>query len=110
MRLDSINAANAAANDSISNDNEKVVKKERTKRSVAKKTKNGIQDQDIIPMIRKLEIVQIDANVLELNARICCQNPTLNPMQIAAAIEKYLPEFLPDHVCCCRKEIRTYCC
>lgn len=39
MRLDSINAANAAANDSISNDNEKVVKKERTKRSVAKKTK-----------------------------------------------------------------------
>ena len=72
---------------------------------VPKKTKNGIQDQDIIPMIRKLEIVQRDANVLELNARICCQNPTLNPAQIVAAIQPYLPDYTPDFTKCSRLEI-----
>ena len=72
---------------------------------VPKKTKSGMQDQDIIPMIRKLEIVQTDANVLELNARICCQNPTLNPAQIVAAIQLYLPDYAPDFTKCSRLEI-----
>ena len=72
---------------------------------VTKKTKNGMQDQDIIPMIRKLDIMQQDANVLQLNARICCQNPTLNPAQMVAAIEKYLPEFAPDFSKSSRVEI-----
>ena len=50
---------------------------------VEKKTKtNGIQDQNIIPMIKSLEIVQADQNTVLLNARVCCQNPSLNPMQL----------------------------
>ena len=72
---------------------------------VSKKTKNGIQDQDIIPMIRNLVIAQTDANILELNARICCQNPTLNPAQIVAAIQLYLPDYVPDFTKCSRLEI-----
>ena len=73
--------------------------------TVAKKTKNGIQDQDIIPMIRKLDIIQVDEHVLEMHARICCQNPTLNPAQIVTAIQLYLPDFNPDFTKCSRLEI-----
>ena len=72
---------------------------------VTKKTKNGMQDQDIIPMIRKLEISQTDVCVLQLQARICCQNPTLNPAQITAAINAYLPQYAPDFTKCSRLEI-----
>ena len=69
---------------------------------VSKKTKNGMQDQNIIPMIRKLDVVRTDDNTLQLQTRICCQNPTLNPAQIVAAINLYLPEFAPDFTKCSR--------
>lgn len=72
---------------------------------VPKKTKNGMQEQDIIPMVRKLDVIQADANVLLLNARICCQNPTLNPAQMVTAIHLNLPEFAPDFTKCKRIEI-----
>ena len=73
--------------------------------TVAKKTKNGMQEQDLIPMIRKLEVFQENQNTLVLQARICCQNPTLNPAQIVAAIDQYLPEFAADFTRCRRLEI-----
>ena len=73
--------------------------------TVPKKTKNGIQEQDIIPMIRSLKLNETDAGVLELRARICCQNPTLNPAQIVAAIGLYLPQYAPDFTKCSRLEI-----
>ena len=60
--------------------------------TVEKKSKNGIKEENIIPMIRKLAVSPLDGNTLALDAVVCCQNPTLNPMQLAAAIEKYLPE------------------
>ena len=72
---------------------------------VEKKSKNGIKAENIIPMIRRLTVSPADGHTLTLNALICCQNPTLNPMQLAAAIEKYLPECKPDFVKCCRVEI-----
>ncbi|MBQ8237777.1 MAG: DUF2344 domain-containing protein [Oscillospiraceae bacterium] len=73
---------------------------------VEKKTKNnGIQDQDIIPMIRRMEIVQTDNNTIELRALVCCQNPTLNPMQLVAAIERHAPALMPDFAKCRRVEI-----
>ncbi|MBE6959817.1 MAG: DUF2344 domain-containing protein [Ruminococcaceae bacterium] len=74
---------------------------------VEKKSKNGIAEQDIIPMIRRIAVEVTDAHCLVLNARICCQNPTLNPVQLGAAIAKYLPEYTPDFVTCCRQEIYT---
>lgn len=70
-----------------------------------KKGKNGPVEQDIIPMIRRIGIDQTDGNTLLLGARICCQNPTLNPMQLSAAVERYLPELKPDFVKCARIEI-----
>ncbi len=60
---------------------------------VPKKTKSGIQDQDIIPMIRRICVDRIDAHTIELDALICCQNPTLNPAQLALAVEMHLPQF-----------------
>lgn len=72
---------------------------------VTKKSKNGLQDQDVIPMIRKLCVVEAEPGILQLQARICCQNPTLNPSQLVVAIEKYLPEYMPDFSKCSRSEI-----
>jgi len=72
---------------------------------VEKKGKNGVMEQNIVPMIRKLTVEQVSGQELKLHALICCQNPTLNPMQLSAAIEKYLPELMPDFTVCSRVEI-----
>ena len=71
---------------------------------VPKKTKNGVQDQDIIPMMRALEVTAGEQEIL-LNALVCCQNPTLNPMQLTAAIAREIPEMTPDHSVCLRLEL-----
>lgn len=72
---------------------------------VPKKSKNGIQDQDIIPMIKSIDVRQPAEHFIELQAMVCCQNPSLNPAQLAAAIGKYLPELSADHITCCRQEV-----
>ena len=63
---------------------------------VPKKSKNGPSEQDIIPMIRELNVVETDGNTVVLEAVICCQNPSLSPVQLSAAVEKYLPDMKPD--------------
>ena len=73
--------------------------------TVEKRGKNGVVKQDIIPLIRSFNLVCADNKSLILNARICCQNPALNPMQLVAAIEAYLPECAPDFTQCRRIEI-----
>lgn len=70
-----------------------------------KKGKNGIVQQDIIPMIRRMSVEQADGNTILLRALICCQNPTLNPAQLTVAIVKYLPQLAPDFFKCARNEI-----
>lgn len=72
---------------------------------VEKKSKNGITEQNIAPMIQNLQIENVSSQELCIYGRICCQNPTLNPAQLAAAVEKYLPDLAPDFVRICRKEI-----
>ena len=73
---------------------------------VEKKTKtNGIQDQNIVPMIKSLEVAQADDHTITLTARVCCQNPTLNPMQLHAAIVRHIPELAPDFAKCERIEL-----
>ena len=72
---------------------------------VEKKGKNGPQQQDIIPMIRWLNVCGQNDKTITLEALVCCQNPSLNPMQIVAAIENELPEHKPDHAVCRRMEI-----
>lgn len=72
---------------------------------VSKKTKNGMQDQDIIPMIRDITVSQEGEDNIVMTALICCQNPTLNPSQLIAAIDHYLPELRPDYSSCYRLEL-----
>ena len=72
---------------------------------VEKKSKNGITEQNIIPMIRSLAVRQKDRHILCLDGRICCQNPTLNPVQLSAAIAKFLPNYAANFVTCCRTEL-----
>lgn len=73
--------------------------------TVEKKGKNGPTQQNIIPMIRSMDITIADSHTLVLCALVCCQNPTLNPMQLAAAITTHLPELTPDFARCSREEI-----
>ncbi len=72
---------------------------------VPKKGKNGVQDQDIIPMIRRLEVQTAGEKCIILDCDICCQNPTLNPMQLGVAIALHRPELKPDFFKCKRIEI-----
>lgn len=62
---------------------------------VPKKTKNGMQDQNIIPMIRNLCVSLAEDRCVMMDAVICCQNPTLNPAQLVAAISINLPQLQP---------------
>ena len=70
---------------------------------VEKKSKNGIREQDIRPMIRELSVAKTGEKELRVEALITCQNPSLNPMQLYGAIVRYLPEVAPDF-CTCRRE------
>lgn len=72
---------------------------------VEKKGKNGLTEQNIIPMIRRISVEPVSERELALYVLASCQNPTLNPMQLSAAISKYLPELAPDFARCCRVEI-----
>lgn len=72
---------------------------------VPKKTKNGVQDQDIVPMVEEISLKAENGHIILLEALVCCQNPTLNPMQLSAAVELRLPEMKPDFVKCSRLEI-----
>lgn len=76
----------------------------RSSLTVEKKGKNGAVDQDIIPMLRNFRVTAGERDVI-VEVLACCQNPTLNPMQIVAAIEKYLPDLKPDHAICRRMEV-----
>ena len=71
---------------------------------VEKKGKNGPTVQNIAPMIRKLEITAGEKEIL-LSARVCCQNPTLNPSQLVAAVNTYLPQWKPSFATSARVEI-----
>ena len=63
-----------------------------------KKSKNGITSQNIIPMIQSINIISLTDTTLRINAVISCQEPSLNPTQLSAAVMKYLPQYTPDHV------------
>ena len=72
---------------------------------VEKKGKNGTTQQDIIPMLRRLAVKKLSDREVEITALHSCQNPSLNPMQLSAAITNYLPGLSPDYVRCFREEI-----
>ena len=71
---------------------------------VEKKNKNGVTEQNITPMIQKLNVAAGERE-MTIHCVVCCQNPSLNPMQLVQAIGKYLPDLQPDHVVCRRLEV-----
>ena len=91
----------------ISDDAEDVIQSlfSRPELIVEKKGKNGTTQQDIIPMLRRLAVKKLSDREVEITALHSCQNPSLNPMQLSAAITKYLPGLSPDYVRCFREEI-----
>ena len=74
---------------------------------VEKKTKKGVGAVDLKPMVRHLEIRQADRNTLVLDAVVCAQNPSMNPMQLVTAIETHAPAWKPDFAKCRRLEVLT---
>ena len=62
-------------------------------------------EQNIVPMILDMQTEEISSRELKLKVLIFCQNPSLNPVQIAAAVAKYLPDLAPDFVRICRREV-----
>lgn len=72
---------------------------------VVKKGKNGLTEINIIPMIQSVNICHKAENTLEIEAVICCQNPSLNPMLLVSAMETYLPDLKPSFSHCRRIEI-----
>lgn len=72
---------------------------------VPKKGKNGIQDQDVIPLIKEMFVTEAGEKELQLECVICCQNSSLNPSQIVSAIEIHIPELKPDFSKCKRIEL-----
>ena len=77
----------------------------REKVIVTKRGKNGPVDQNIVPMIFDLEVNEISGQELELTARVCAQNPSLNPQLMVNAIEMELPDFRPDFTKISRREV-----
>ena len=71
---------------------------------VEKKGKNGVTEQDILPMIRSL-LVEASGDVIRFQAVVCCQDPSLNPMQLVAAVERYLQELSPVYKKVSRMEL-----
>ena len=74
---------------------------------VTKKGKNGPTEQDIIPRIVSCAVEPVSEQELEIRARICAQNPSLNPAQLVAASERYASEVKPDFARIRRDEVRA---
>ena len=72
---------------------------------VTKRGKNGPVDQNIVPMIFNLEVNELSNQELELTARVCAQNPSLNPQLMVNAIDMELPDLRPDFTKISRREV-----
>ena len=70
-----------------------------------KKSKKGTVEQDIRPMILEAAVRQAGEKELSLEVLITCQNPSLNPMLLGTAVNKYLPDLAPDFIRYSRVEI-----
>ena len=62
---------------------------------VDKHSKKGETQVDLLPLIKSLTLREEDRQIV-LEVVCCAQNPSLNPALLAAAVERYLPQFTPD--------------
>lgn len=71
---------------------------------VEKRTKRGMEETDIRPLLHHCEITSDETHIVLL-CTVSAQNPALNPMLLVSAIERYLPEFAPNSAKCRRIEV-----
>lgn len=72
---------------------------------VTKNGKNGLVEQDIIPLIKDIALENVDTKTLRIRATVCCQNPALNPAQLVAAIAANKKSYMPEYAEYLREEI-----
>ena len=73
--------------------------------TVTKKGKSGQQELDIRPLYRVTGVRRETDRELSIQAVVCCQNPSLNPMLLIQAISRYAPHLAPDFVRCRRETL-----
>lgn len=72
---------------------------------VDKQTKSGdIVQQNIKQMMPEYQIT-FDDSTVTICCVVCAQNPSLNPMQLVRAVQRYLPDYAPDFATCHRLEL-----
>ena len=72
---------------------------------VEKRSKKGMTEVDIKPMISTMGVSRISEQELELQGIIAAQNPSLNPQLLVSAISRYAPECTPDFSYATRIEV-----
>lgn len=72
---------------------------------INKKTKKGFSDINIKELIDKIEILVYNDNVIKVDTVIAAQNPSLNPLLLTAAIQRYEPELAPSQALYMRRGI-----
>ena len=72
---------------------------------VPKRTKIGQTQLDIQPMIQAVSILGCWETTLQLQCRVCAQNPSLNPMLLPEALRLHRAELAPDFAKARRLEI-----
>lgn len=72
---------------------------------IEKKSKKGMVETDIRPMIETLSLSRVSPEELELSTVLAAQNPSLNPQYLVSAIERYLPHLTPDFYTAHRVEV-----
>ncbi len=71
---------------------------------VLRRTKRGDTETDIRAGLRGMTVTETGQTVV-LAARVCCREPSLSPLLLPAAVERYLPELAPDFTKCSRDEL-----
>ena len=71
---------------------------------IEKRTKRGNEETDIRPMLKNYSLDIVGGKV-QILCTVCAQNPSLNPLLLIQAIERYLPQYMPSHCRCRRLEV-----
>jgi len=72
---------------------------------ISKRSKRGMSEVDIVPLIFELSFEPLDDNTITMHTVVSAQSPSLNPENLIAALRQLEPELAPDFVSFKRNEI-----
>ena len=70
---------------------------------ITRRTKRGISDSDIKPMIKSIQVSAKNSTTVSIEAVIAAQNPSLNPEHLVNALRQLKAEIAPDFAAFRRK-------